>query len=420
MNAVINQARTLAMRARRKAKRDRVERGFIEASARVPGANAFAGLNPMSLAVASVRPSDQVRPRVSLIVPEIRAEAIFAGIRTALEVSVGVANSLELPLRIFALWDEPNPRASASIREFLRDEFGLSRWAEVEVLHVSALTGLAVSADELWIGTHWTTVHPLDVAARLNVIRPDRVIYLAQDYEPGFYPWSTEFAIARATYHAGFRLVVNSEPLAAYLRDAEHLDVDPALVFAPSLDLGRLEESAANRRKSAQPSVMFYGRPNKPRNLFAIGISALKLSATSPANNGVSYSSVGESHATVALSGTTTLASRGKLSWQGYFELLSNTDVMFSLQHSPHPSHPPLDSVVSGGITVTNELAGTRAALHPRLLTAEPDPTLLGQRLNDAIEMARSSEPAGFDSTFITKLGAPLTDVVKHASALVA
>ncbi|OAN29677.1 hypothetical protein A4X17_18090 [Plantibacter sp. H53] len=241
-----------------------------------------------------------------------------------------------------------------------------------------------------------------------------------QDYEPGFYPWSTEFALARSTYHAGFRMVVNSEPLAAYLRDAEQLDVDPALVFAPSLDLGRLEESAANRRKSAQPSVMFYGRPNKPRNLFAIGISALKLSATSPAGSGVSYSSVGESHATVALAGTTTLASRGKLSWQGYFELLSNTDVMFSLQHSPHPSHPPLDSVVSGGITVTNELAGTRAALHPRLLTAEPDPTLLGQRLNDAIEMARSSEPAGFDSTFITKLGAPLTDVVKHASALVA
>lgn len=420
MNTAFRQAQTLAMRARRKARRDRDERAFIAASDRVIGAHAFAGLNPMSLAVTSIRPTDRVRPRVSLLLPEIKADAIFAGIRTALEVSVGIANTVGLPLRIFALWDDPKPAESERIRDFLKSEFGLTNSAETEVLHISALTDLDVSSRELWIGTHWTTVHPLDVASRLNVISPDRVVYLAQDYEPGFYPWSTEFASARATYHAGFHMVVNSEPLAGYLRNSEGLVVDPSLVFAPSLDLTRLAESAAQRRKNARPAVMFYGRPNKPRNLFNIGISALKLSASSAIGRDASYSSVGEGHPMVQLSDSTLLVSRGKLSWEAYFELLASTDVMLSLQHSPHPSHPPLDAVVSGGIAVTNELAGTRAALHPRLLTAEPDPTLLGNRLNDAIELARSGEPAGFDSAFIAKLGSPLVDVVASASARVA
>ena len=46
-------------------------------------------------------------------------------------------------------------------------------------------------------------------------------------------------------------------------------------------------------------------------------------------------------------------------------EYIASANVVLSLQHSPHPSHPPFDAAISGARAVTNEFYGTRAGLHP-------------------------------------------------------
>ncbi len=125
--------------------------------------------------------------------------------------------------------------------------------------------------DDVWIATHWKTAHPIDVAVTAGVIGRERVVYLVQDYEPGFSPWSTEYAVAASTYRAGFRMLVNSEPLRRYLAEVEALDVPRERTFAPHLDLELLDRVADARRHEDVVRVLFYGRPSKHRNLFRLG-----------------------------------------------------------------------------------------------------------------------------------------------------
>ncbi|TIH35585.1 glycosyltransferase family 4 protein [Subtercola vilae] len=387
---------------------------FARGASGVAGAEAFAHLQTFSLAAASVAKGRSTPRAVTLVLPELRPRQIFAGVRTALEFGYKAAAELDLPLRLVVVWAAPEAADLPEIRSYLRREFGDGPADAAEVISIDALVNLSVNDDDVWIGTHWSTAHPLDIACRLGVLRKEQIIYLVQDYEPGFYAWSSEFALARATYNAGFRFVVNSTPLRNYLSEAEGLFVPDERVFAPSLDLARLEEAAHQRKRSPNSQIMFYGRPSKPRNLFDIGMSAIQIAAAEFDRRGISASfiSAGESHRSTALAGGQILDVRGKVPWNDYFALLASSDVLLSLQHSPHPSHPPLDAVAAGAFAVTNELGGTRAAIHPRLFVAEPDPSALASRLIEAADASRDSEPAVFDAEFVRRLGEPLNDVV--------
>lgn len=417
MTRIISGAQTALFRARRRSRVLREERLFIESARGVRGAEAFSGLHRLSLAASSVTLDDSVPRHITLILPEVHPSSIFAGIRTALEIGSGLSNRSGLPLRVLSLSAALKPVDQDAVRALLSREFGLERSATTSILPITALAGLSVNSNDLWIGTHWTTAHPLDVAARLGVIRPEQVVYIVQDYEPGFYPWSTDFALARSTYNAGFTTVVNSTPLASYLKSHEPLEVDDGLIFAPSLDFGRLREAAGSRVRGPAMKVLFYGRPSKPRNLFNIGISALRLASATSSAEGTVFTSAGETHGPVDLAHGR-LKAWGKLPWNRYFEELATSDVVLSLQHSPHPSHPPLDAVVSGAFAVTNELEGTRAELHPRLLTAEPDATALARRVTEALDLARSTTPAAYDEAFVSTLGRPLDSVVGRVAEL--
>ena len=127
----------------------------------------------------------------------------------------------------------------------------------------------------------------------------------------------------------------------------------------------------------------------------------------------VNFLSMGEKHAPISLGKNQTMRSVGKVSWSKYFELLARTDVMFSLQESPHPSHPPLDSVASGAFSVTNEMGGTRAGLSPRLFAVDTDPDALGAAV---VSAARTATEEGhldhLDQEFVERLGTPLHGAV--------
>ncbi|MBK0296911.1 hypothetical protein IAE22_34075, partial [Bacillus sp. S34] len=55
------------------------------------------------------------------------------------------------------------------------------------------------------------------------------------------------------------------------------------------------------------------------------------------------------------------------------FRFITSTNVVLSLQHSPHPSHPPFDGAISGARVVTNEFRDTRGHLHPNLAAVPAD-----------------------------------------------
>lgn len=380
----------------------------------------FSGLLPTSTALVGCRPIDRPASTVHLILPPLTSTSVFAGVRTAVVAGAGLAHRLGLDLRIITFAPAPSSGARSAVTALIENETLLER-ERVSFRSGWTLSGTDFSARDIWVPTYWSTAHAVDVACRVGTIDPTRVAYLVQDHEPDFLPNSTEASMATATYEAGFHLVVNSRPLHAFLQNRLGAVADDALVFRPELDVARLQAAAERRSQSGPLRVAFYGRPGKPRNAFSLGVAALRVARRQLASDAIEFTSVGEPHAPIALGGGTVMRSRGQLPWGGWFDLLAETDVLLSLQLTPHPSHPPLDAVAAGGLAVTNELDGTRGHLSPRLIAAPSDPTRLGAAVADACERARALDcQATYDGSFVDSLGRPLASVLDDLATALA
>ncbi|KQQ28058.1 rhamnosyltransferase WsaF family glycosyltransferase [Frondihabitans sp. Leaf304] len=402
-----------------------------EIAAAPPEARPFHGLSETSLALAGIHStgnghasnasssgsSASTSPALNIVIGEVRDGATFAGIQTAVSFGVALAEALGLPVRVVMVgWTTPG-NSSAAATEVLRERFP---GKHITVVAREEISKADFSDSDLWLATHWKTAHAISVAVTAGRIDPQRVVYLVQDYEPGFSPWSTEFALARATYHAGFRVVVNSSPLQTYLRQEEGLEIPDDLVFAPHLDLDLLRRVAAERSHDDVVRVLFYGRPNKHRNLFRVGIAALRIAVRELEGSGITveFASAGELHRDVELGGDAKLESVGTLPWDDYFRFIASRNVVLSLQLSPHPSHPPFDGAISGAHVVTNEFAGTRAGVHPGIDAVAADPEALGQAVARAIRRAAADGPAGFRDLEPGALGGTLDQVVARLATL--
>ncbi|RWZ68531.1 hypothetical protein ELQ92_04820 [Labedella populi] len=393
---------------------DRREQAVAPAAARV-----FFGLVDSSLALSTLTPASDVPRHVNLVLPEFRADAVFAGVATAIDVLAGIAARVNLPVRVIALARNQIASDADAGRVLLRETFGLD---DVEILLRQDLPGSRFHPGDRWIATHWTTAHALDVAAHAELVDRSSVTYLIQDYEPGFTPWSTSFTTARSTYHAGFVPLVNSRPLLDHLERTEGLDVPPEHVFAPAFDGDRLADVAARRGRGDRTTVLFYGRPSKPRNLFELGVASLRraMQILGDEATSVDVVSAGEAHPPVDLGGGRTLSPLGRMAWDDYFTFLPTANVVLSLQMSPHPSHPPLESAVSGAHVVTNEFYGTRQNLHERLTAVPESPDALGAALVAAIRRERAEGPGSFSPITRDRIGGPLEDALTAIADVVA
>jgi hypothetical protein len=344
-------------------------------------------------------------PRLNVLLPSIRP-VLSAGPMTALRFSVLLAKDLGLPVRIITtdLLERRSPLALEAVKARLEAP-------DLEVCHVGAGAVASASPEDLWVGTWWATALALDVACKCDLIAPQSVVYLVQDYEPGFYPWSTQSAAAKSTYHAGFHHVINSAPLARYLSRQEQLPTDNRLVMGPDLDLERLDQ-VSQRRDGSERAVFFYARPHgRPRNLFPLGVAALQRASVLtrvPWRVILAGQPLQEPHV-----GRVPIEVLGQTTTDGYYDLMRRTTVALSLMMSPHPSHPPLDWAVSGGWALTNQFEDCHDGLHSRLLTAPADPESLGGALARLIEQA---EPGRFVPP--APMGRPMEDVAAHLSTL--
>jgi hypothetical protein len=357
-----------------------------------PEARPFRFVDSRALALAATEPDDSVGASINLVLGELGAAARFAGVSTALHAAQGLADRLQLPLRIVTL-TETGPTVAPDLDP-----------APAMVTR-GQLAGARFGADDVWLVTHWTTAYAAHVAATAGRLRRDQVVSLVQDYEPGFAGWSAASEAAAATYRAGFRLLVNSRPLADHLR-GHGVPVEDPLVFAPAL-----LDGLAPRQDGAPAQVLFYGRPSKPRNMFRLGLAALDTAAAmlGPRAAEVRFVSAGEHHSDVALANGAVLRSRGAVDLTAYRELLATSRVVLSLQASPHPSHPPLEAALAGATAVTNAFGTTREGLHPRLRPVAAEPEVLAA----AIVAGLAEKPATASVPFAPGvLGHPFDDVL--------
>jgi len=361
-------------------------------------------------------------PRVVLLLQGFEPSLAFAGIRTAVLAAGQLAAELARPLHVIIV-DEARAGAAESrqaLLDVLDQRPGLSATAGSLTLSTATdRTSTGHHADDVWVATYWTTAVALAAAARRGVVRADRVVYLIQDFEPGFYPWGHQYAQALATYDAGFHALVNSRPLAGYVQQASATRVDDQAVFAPAVDVATLHEAALGWSPPAEGVIrlLFYARPSKPRNMYAAGVAALRLWVERlPDGLEAHVRFAGEDIAEpVDLGPRAKVEMSGKLSYSAYYDAIRHTDVGLALMLSPHPGHLALELPLAGIPTVTNGFAGARQPWVAGLRVSGTDPSSIADSL-----LLATAEALGkvrhVPEQFALDLGSSQEDAVAHVA----
>lgn len=198
------------------------------------------------------------------------------------------------------------------------------------------------------ICTLWTTAYNL-----LRYNNTKRKCYIIQDWEPSFYPKGTISSIAEATYSFGFTGLAGTNALSemymAY-KKGNHSYVVPSL-----LDLSiYLKNSESKNKEQNIKRVMFYGRPDSPRNAFELGINAL-TGLKKQYGDSVEIVVAGSvfDDAMYDFDGRgITLA--GKVPYDRLAQFYSSFDACLFLMYSEHPGVVPLEMMASGVPVVVN------------------------------------------------------------------
>ena len=312
------------------------------------------------------------RVRVNLLIPSINKEDRYGGITTAISVFSTIASELGLQVlfRFLVTDREHSPEAIDYLSRKVKG-------ASVEVLHVGFNKVIPIAQKDVFVATAWWTAYLAKEIIAWKVERYgehySRLFYIIQDFEPGFYAWSSRYALAESTYLEDSKTVAifNSSLLKDFFLSRSYA-FEKIFFFEPRMS----EELRNHRRLSAEvrsKKIVFYGRPSAPRNCFEIIVDCFRK--LSEANRNVLQSweivSVGEQHDDIVL-GNKTIKSYGKLTLKEYAELMNKSAVGISLMLSPHPSYPPLEMAHFGMLTITNRYGSKDLSLvHDNILSLD-------------------------------------------------
>ena len=154
----------------------------------------------------------------------------------------------------------------------------------------------------------------------------------------------------------------------------------------------KIPKTELKNTKNCKHKLFYYARQFHPRNLFFTGITIL--------DQAISQGIIDTDHWDVCLAGAPITPSfifstgykptfMGKMSWAEYSSFLGEVDLTFSLMYTPHPSYPPLDTIASGGVCVTNSFANkTGCKFCKNLIFCDLTPESLYNGLAKGIQLA--------------------------------
>ena len=307
-------------------------------------------------------PEQNATPRLTLVLPLLLKGADFGGTATGIDIFARLCLAMQAagPLDVRVIITDVLPETDPSIVVTRAAKSGLTLDpSRIELVRRTNAV-IAVRPNEIFITYNWWTT--LNIAplrdAQTNAFggAPRPLVWLIQDYEPGFMGFSSAHMLARAAYDTSEPLwgIVNSSNLARYLSAVGH-QFDRSFVFEPVISdalrpyLDRVATSERHKR------VLVYGRPTVERNCFPALVRGLRRWGRDyPEYADWEVISAGVDHPAVDLGSGRMLTSVGKLSLEAYAEMLLGCSVGVSLMASPHPSYPPLEMAHFGLRTITN------------------------------------------------------------------
>lgn len=330
-----------------------------------PFINSAMNNNIPEITPLNVRQTNDTRPRINIFLPSINQEHMFGGISTALLFFNRFTEHTGFCKRIITTDTMPNKETAVSFNKYKVVSCTKDSRYEDEIVGFGDRYGktIPVGENDYFIATAWwTAFHAQNIIRWQHEIytKPvKKMIYFIQDFEPGFYPWSSRYALSDSTYRFEHPQVAvfNSSLLHTFFKD-NHYKFNIEFVFEPALNAklkkGLDDTLLFNKKKQ----LLIYGRPSVNRNAFSLIVEALKAWVWQQQDvHAWQLISVGEQHRNIDLGNGMILSSMGKLSLEGYVDVLRESAVGISLMISPHPSYPPMEMAMFGMGVISNTYA---------------------------------------------------------------
>lgn len=302
--------------------------------------------------------SDNKKVRINLMITSLRKSDVYAGIKSALDFFLNFSR-YDVDLRILVMGQEVREDQLYSVPSFriTSNTEDYEGYSIVDITKPSST--FTIRENDYFLGTMWYTIYNannfLEEQKRLFGKRQS-LLYLIQDYEPGFFAWSSQYLLAESTYNIENQIVVfNSKYLKEYF-DSHHYNFRKSYYFDPILN-DRLSDILLSTTKLPERhnQIIIYGRPSKNRNAFELICMGLRRWAQiDPTYKKWQVFSAGEDIGDVKLLDDFVIKSLGKMTIDEYADIMLKSKVGISLMASPHPSYPPLEMATFGMKVITN------------------------------------------------------------------
>ena len=340
--------------------------------------------------------------RINLVTTSLNPIHVFGGISTALKFFDALTETLGVKCRIITTDAPTLPKFIENRPDFEIVDSVSDSVAPKQVVSFSDRAGktIPVGKNDIFISTIWWTAHNCAnmIKAQAEIygteVRP--MIYFIQDYEPYFYPWSSQCALAEETYHSPVPTiaVINSKELNDYMADNGYSFLYSGY-FKPTLNAALKRSLLDGKPVKKQKKMIVYGRPSTPRNCIELVAEGLRKWCVL-ADDAAEWQlvSAGEQHQPVTVGVGCQLVSVGKLSIEDYAELMKECYVGLSLMVSPHPSYPPLEMSTFGVKTVTNRFANKDlSGFNENIVTLKSmTPECIGETLHSITSAYRETD----------------------------
>lgn len=117
------------------------------------------------------------------------------------------------------------------------------------------------------IATWWETAYILQE----NLEHIQYPFYFTQDFEPYFYPMSSEYILAENTYRMGFSCICSGPWIARVVKKRFGAKAD---YFQFPVDTNVY--NCCEPRTKSEKNIVFFAKPDMPRRCYSLGIQALK------------------------------------------------------------------------------------------------------------------------------------------------
>lgn len=349
--------------------------------------------------------STEIKPAIHVMVPAFDPKTISAGFFGVFSTAKLLA-SLQDNYQVKLLFTD--------VFDFYPSlfEFTLSRTTGMEDLleHVSyhflqregSHQAVFTPADK-FVATVWYTASiGKNILSKLD--SPHQLLYLIQDYEAGFYPRNSHFALAAATYDANYYALVSSQTLYEQLKLDKFISPEKSIFFNNACAAKEISKEAflAAHASKSRKRLLFYGRPEVDRNMFELTILSLMLAYKEGViDSNWDIFSIGLGSETIIelnnfVDSHTFVNTVPRMTLQEYEEFILSTDVCLTLMASPHPSLIPFDFAGIGSLVVTNSFQTKNQAYFDRfsdlIICQDPDPLALVSGLREAVKKSDDLE----------------------------